>query len=54
MAEEEVGDVKRLQGQEPPEWRLRVGPLRVRCDYQGQEGDILILRVLPRGKAYDR
>lgn len=54
LAEEDLGDVKRLQGQEPAEWRLRVGPVRVRFAYQGQENELLVLRVLPRGKAYDR
>ena len=54
LAEEDIGDVQRLKGKKPPEWRLRVGPWRVRFTYRVEEGEILVLRVLPRGKAYDR
>jgi mRNA-degrading endonuclease RelE of RelBE toxin-antitoxin system len=38
----------------PPEWRLRVGEVRVRYAYVEQDDVILVLRVLPRGKAYER
>lgn len=46
------GDVTRLTGEDPPEYRLRVGGWRVRflLDYAAQE--LYVLRVLPRGKAY--
>ena len=33
LATTEQGDVTRLQGIEPPEWRLRVGDWRVRFQY---------------------
>ncbi len=44
----------RLKDAKPPEWRLRVGDLRVRFAYVEEDDVILVLRVLPRGKAYDR
>ena len=44
--------VTRLQGIEPPEWRLRVGEWRVRFRYDYQRRTIEVLRVLPRGRAY--
>ncbi len=46
------GDVTRLQGVEPPEWRLRVGDWRVRFAYDFGSSAIHVLRVLPRGWAY--
>ena len=47
------GDVKRLRGYED-EYRLRVGRLRVRFTFEPSGRDILVLRVLPRGRAYRR
>jgi mRNA interferase RelE/StbE len=47
-----TGDVKRLQGSH--EYRLRVGDWRVRFERQDQRLVIVIVRVLPRGRAYDR
>ncbi|HSY48766.1 MAG TPA: type II toxin-antitoxin system RelE/ParE family toxin [Thermoanaerobaculia bacterium] len=46
-----IGDVRRLTGIEPPLFRLRVGDWRVLFRYDGA-GMIVILRVLPRDKAY--
>jgi mRNA-degrading endonuclease RelE of RelBE toxin-antitoxin system len=44
------GDVRKLAGVSPPQFRLRVGECRVRFMV---EGDTLeVLHVLPRGKAY--
>jgi mRNA-degrading endonuclease RelE of RelBE toxin-antitoxin system len=51
-AADERGDVIRLEAVEPPEWRLRVGALRVRFRRDTGERILLILRVLPRDKAY--
>jgi mRNA-degrading endonuclease RelE of RelBE toxin-antitoxin system len=51
-ATDEYGDVVRLEAMEPPEWRLRVGTLRVRFRRNTGERTLLILRVLPRDKAY--
>ena len=50
FAESGVGDVKRLQGIEPSEYRLRVGDYRVRFH---QDDDIIfVLRVRNRREAY--
>ena len=51
-AAEERGDVIRLEAVEPPEWRLRVGPWRVRFRRDAHERVLHVLRVLPRDKAY--
>jgi mRNA-degrading endonuclease RelE of RelBE toxin-antitoxin system len=50
FAETETGNIKRLQGIDPPEYRLRVGEWRVRFALDG--GKILVLRVLNRKNAY--
>jgi mRNA interferase RelE/StbE len=47
-----TGDVKRLQG--AAEYRLRVGDWRVRFERDGDLIIIKVIRVLPRGRAYDR
>lgn len=44
------GDVKRLQGLEPPEFRLRAGDYRVRFRDLGDS--ILVLAVKHRREAY--
>ena len=44
------GDVKRLQGVDPPEMRLRVGHYRVRFHDLGDS--IMVLAVKHRGEAY--
>jgi mRNA interferase RelE/StbE len=46
------GDVVRLRGSD--EWRLRVGAWRVRFERDDAGRVIYVLRVLPRGRAYDR
>jgi mRNA-degrading endonuclease RelE of RelBE toxin-antitoxin system len=51
-AENEEGDVIRLAGIQPPEWRLRVGDWRVRFRLDTASGTLQVLRVLPRDKAY--
>lgn len=43
------GDVRKLAA---GEWRLRVGDWRVRFDRDEQARAIVVLRVLPRGRAY--
>jgi len=50
FAETGAGNVKRLQGIDPPEFRLRVGDWRVR--FHQDEKVIRILRVLHRREAY--
>ena len=52
LAATEQGDVTRLQGVEPPEWRLRVGDWRVRFRYDYPRRTIEVLQVPPRGRAY--
>ena len=46
------GDVKRLSGVNPAEFRLRVGDWRVRFATDSEEKRLTVLRVLPRGRAY--
>lgn len=47
-----AGDVLRLVGADPPEWRLRVGDWRVRFRLGAPPARLVVLRVLPRDKAY--
>ncbi len=47
FAETGAGNVKRLQGIDPPEFRLRVGDWRVRFHQDGET-----IRVLNRREAY--
>lgn len=46
-----AGDIRRLS---TIEWRLRVGDWRVRFAFDDERRVIIVLRVLPRGRAYDR
>ncbi len=46
------GDVVRLTDVQPPEFRLRTGDWRVRFTQDQVSRTILVLRVLPRDKAY--
>ncbi len=50
FAETGAGNVKRLQGIDPPEFRLRVGDYRVR--FQQDDDTMRILRVRNRREAY--
>ncbi len=45
------GDVIQLQGREM-EWRLRVGQWRVLFTFDEAQGSLVVLRVLPRSRAY--
>lgn len=45
-------DVRRLRGSD--EWRLRVGDWRVRLRLNFDERTVIVVRILPRGRAYDR
>lgn len=47
-----AGDTKRMSGITQPQWRLRIGDWRVRFNRDPETRTILILRVLPRGRAY--
>ncbi len=46
-----AGDVVRLAGPDD-EWRLRVGDWRVRFTRDSSKRTVIVLRVLPRGRAY--
>ena len=52
FADTDHGDVTKLRATDRPEWRLRVGQYRVRFAFSSDGTAILILRVLPRGRAY--
>ena len=53
FAEAEEGDVAKLRGIDPPEYRLRVGEYRVRFRY-GDAGELEVLRVGHRRDVYRR
>ncbi len=50
FAQTGYGDVTRLEGEQ--DLRLRVGSWRDRFDYDRDAHALIILRVLPRGRAY--
>ncbi|HLH74732.1 MAG TPA: type II toxin-antitoxin system RelE/ParE family toxin [Chloroflexota bacterium] len=50
FAESGAGSVKKLQGIDPPEYRLRVGDYRIRFEFDGET--VRILRVRNRREAY--
>lgn len=52
FAETGAGDIRQLTDVRPPEWRLRVGSWRVRFSKDFSKTDLIVLRVLPRAKAY--
>lgn len=44
--------LRRLVGSD--EWRLRVGDWRVRLQLDFDARTVIVVRILPRGRAYDR
>jgi mRNA interferase RelE/StbE len=52
VSEPPVGHPLKLQGLD--EHRLRVGDWRVRMRLASEERTVYVLRVLPRGRAYER
>ena len=52
MADTGRGDVVKLKGSNPPEWRLRLGDRRIFFRFQSELREIHILRVLRRDRAY--
>jgi mRNA-degrading endonuclease RelE of RelBE toxin-antitoxin system len=50
--EDPRADVRKLAGSD--EQRLRVGNWRVRFERNALAREIVVLRILPRGRAYDR
>jgi mRNA interferase RelE/StbE len=51
LVQNNAGNIKKLQGIDPPEYRLRVGDWRVRFSYP-DSGTIRVNRVLNRREAY--
>jgi mRNA interferase RelE/StbE len=45
-------DLRRLRGTD--EWRLRVGDWRVRLQLDFEARTVIVVRILSRGRAYDR
>jgi mRNA-degrading endonuclease RelE of RelBE toxin-antitoxin system len=45
-------DVRRLRGSD--EWRLRVGDWRARLRLDFDDRNVIVVRILPRGRAYER
>jgi mRNA interferase RelE/StbE len=53
LAETSRGDVIKLGGKQPPEYRLRVGGWRVRFAWDQGSGVLVMLHVFNRGQGYD-
>ena len=53
LAETSQGDVVKLAGKQPPEYRLRVGGWRVRFAWDQGEGILIVLHVFKRGQGYE-
>ena len=53
LAESQQGDVIKLSGKNPPEYRLRVGGWRVRFAWDQPAGVLIVLHVFKRGQGYD-
>ncbi len=51
-ASDSLGDVLRLQGITPPQYRLRVGKWRVRFRLHHDRGTMEVLHVVRRDEAY--
>ncbi len=52
VANPQAGDTRKLASSD--EWRLRVGDWRIRFNFDEEAHVIVVTRVLPRGRAYDR
>jgi len=52
LAQDPSVDLRRLQGSD--EWRLRVGDWRVRLQLEFNTRTVIVVRILPRGRAYER
>jgi mRNA interferase RelE/StbE len=53
LAETSQGDVIKLAGKQPPEYRLRVGGWRVRFAWDQSSGVLVLLHVFNRGQGYE-
>lgn len=52
LARDRSLDLRRLKGSD--EWRLRVGDWRVRLRLDFDARLVIVVRILPRGRAYER
>lgn len=52
LAIEGAGDVRRLTGIDPPEYRLRVGKWRIRFQFDHASQTLYVLHLLRRDEAY--
>jgi mRNA interferase RelE/StbE len=52
IADPRASDIRKIA--DAGEWRLRVGDWRVRFDFDDDALLVVVTRVLPRGRAYDR
>jgi len=52
LASDQGGDVRKLEDLAEEIWRLRVGDWRILFRH-GQDQSLLVLRVRPRGSAYE-
>jgi mRNA-degrading endonuclease RelE of RelBE toxin-antitoxin system len=53
LAETSQGDVVKLAGKQPPEYRLRVGGWRIRFAWDQTVGVLIVLHIFKRGQGYD-
>jgi mRNA-degrading endonuclease RelE of RelBE toxin-antitoxin system len=53
LAETHQGDVIKLSGKNPPEYRLRVGGWRIRFAWDQASDSLTILHVFKRGQGYE-
>lgn len=53
FAETNQGDVVKLTGKQPAEYRLRVGGWRVRFAWDQGSGVLVVLHVFGRGQGYE-
>jgi mRNA-degrading endonuclease RelE of RelBE toxin-antitoxin system len=52
LADARLGRVVKLTDVDPPEWRLRIGDHRAFFRYVPEANEVVVLRVLPRDRAY--
>jgi mRNA-degrading endonuclease RelE of RelBE toxin-antitoxin system len=53
LADTSQGDVIKLAGKQPPEYRLRVGGWRARFAWDQAAGVLIILHIFKRGQGYE-
>ncbi len=53
FAEANLGDVAKLSGKDPAEYRLRVGGWRVRFTWDQVSRALTVLHVFKRGQGYE-